>query len=199
MKLSKRELGLLVLLLVFAVGALYYTQFYTPMSKQLTDLASKSQNLTIQITDAKSRISKIPDVESQINELENEFDNLKEKFLDGWDEPVLMVYLEDLIGDLAEKTTIYFDRNSPDKLYNSGTIRISLNTSYQNFKSVISKLENGLLYNVPSSVSLDYSDDSDKSLKADLILKFYTLNEPDPFKDDYEFMKGQYGKENIFR
>jgi len=142
MKLSKRELGLLVLLLVFAVGALYYTQFYTPMSKQLTDLASKSQNLTIQITDAKSRISKIPDVESQINELENEFDNLKEKFLDGWDEPVLMVYLEDLIGDLAEKTTIYFDRNSPDKLYNSGTIRISLNTSYQNFKSVISKLEN---------------------------------------------------------
>lgn len=198
MRLSKRELSLLVLMLILAVGALYYTQFYTPMNKQLTDLASRSQNLSIQITDVKSKINNISDIESKINELDHEFNSLKEKFLDGWDEPVLMVYLEDLIGDSAVKSQVDFDRNAPDELYNSGTIKLSLNTNYHSFKSIISKLENGLLYNVPSSVYLDYLNDEEDGLRAEVFLSFYTLNEPDPFQDDYEFMRGPYGKENIF-
>lgn len=199
MKLSKRELALLIIMLVIAAGALYYTQFYTPVSNEIADLKQKADSLAIQVMDAKTKSSKIPEIEAQLETLEQEFVDLTRNFLTGWDEPVLLVHLEDLIGDMAEKTSISLSTGKAEDYFSDGMLDLTLNTDYNSLKAIINALETSNYFNKPIAINISSSGEGTDALNVSLSLRFFTLNEPDPFQDDYDFMDGQYGKENIFK
>lgn len=200
MKLSKRELILLILVFVIAAGALYYTRFYTPIKDDIKVLQDESDDLMIKINNLNMQKNRIPDLKNELSTLQNEFSELTSDFLLGWDEPLLLVYLENMIGDNAIKKKSTFYLSEPEAYYSSGTIDLELVTNYPNLKGIIKELEEAPYYNKIQAI--DVKKQSGEDNKGDLAVTistvFYTQDDPDFIQDDYDFMTPDHGKENIF-
>ena len=81
MKLSKRELILLILVFVIAAGALYYTRFFTPIKDDIKVLQDESDDLMIRINNLNMQKNRIPDLKNELSTLQNEFSELSCDFL----------------------------------------------------------------------------------------------------------------------
>ncbi|HZK34731.1 MAG TPA: hypothetical protein VFD33_05415 [Bacillota bacterium] len=197
MKLSRRELFLLISVLVIAAGALYYTQFFTPIKEDISTLQDESDELMVQINNLKMQNNRIPALKEDLSTLEQDFEELTTSFLKGWDEPLLLVYLENMIGNTAVKDRTMFYLSDPREYYSSGTIDLELTTDYHSLKDIIVELENAPYYNKIQFIEARRRS-SYEDLEVTISAVFYTLDDLDFIQDEYSFMTDRYGKDNIF-
>ena len=68
-KISKKEIGTLVLLAFLVTGVIYYLAFYKPMQADLRSLAAQSAELDNQITEATVKASTMKNMQQEIDEI----------------------------------------------------------------------------------------------------------------------------------
>ena len=68
-KLSPREAGMLVILVVLLIGVVYYMGFYTPLQAEMSNIAAQSADCDDQMVVAEAKIAKMGQMQAELDEI----------------------------------------------------------------------------------------------------------------------------------
>ncbi|NLJ41900.1 MAG: hypothetical protein GX352_09910 [Clostridiales bacterium] len=154
MKLTKRERVLLIMVAVVTLAALYYLYYLSPKMEEIATLNQSIGDLEIEIIDLNQQIAQIPVKENELEELKEKAKPVYQRFLSGWDEPLLLAGLENLVGNSMVKTSISFSEIEELPHYTRGLVSFSLLSGYDDLMKAIDKLESSLYYNEIRKISI---------------------------------------------
>ncbi|MGB8453811.1 MAG: hypothetical protein WCD89_15990 [Anaerocolumna sp.] len=199
MRLTKKEEKLLIGAIFIAAAVLFLVYVYFPLDKDINTLKIQQSELSNQIQQAEQRQESVLVLKKQISDLQEEMDTKYDDFLKLWDQPQILVFMEDTINSLGLKESVDFLEPVENSGTKSGDISMAIKTNYNNLKKLISKLEKAKYFNTVSAMDIvDSEDDSSDPLEVNLILSFYSQESTDTYPDKYSFMNGKYKKSNIF-
>jgi|GEM_PF-6078522 len=155
--LSKKEIILLVVLLVVIIIALYYYYFYRPMQEDMAALNSEIQQNQTKLDDLNTKQQTIARAEEEILRLQSGLNDSLSDIPTGIDEPELLVFIEDSVRGLSEDVTIAFNA-TPEltEYYQIKTVVVTLSTTYDHLKTILSAFENAPCRNVIMDFSAAY-------------------------------------------
>ncbi len=200
MKLTKKEQRLLIGAVFVAVAALFLVYVYLPLDKEISDLKIESSELSMKIQQAEQRQESVLKLKKQISDMQEEMDTKYDDFLKIWDQPQLLVFMEETIDDLGLKKSVELLEPVVSGGTKSGDISLALKTNYDDLMKLIKKFEKAKYFSTVSSMEIvDSEDDSSDPLEVNLILSFYSQESTDTYPDKYSFINGKYKKSNIFQ
>lgn len=204
MKLTKRERILLLGALIIAVGIMFFNYIYFPLKEDIKELKTQSEELSIQINEVKQKQALVETLEEQLFKLQEDSDTIYEDVLKTWDEPEILVYIEETLGELGMSELIENYGVITSEGYLNGDINLNMVATYENLMTILSKFEKGKYFNTVEFMTVEVKDDmivgaGMKQLKINLALRFYALDHLNEYTEDYHFMKGKFGKNIIFQ
>lgn len=204
MKLTKREIILLVIVLVLGSTFLYAKYVYSPLDKDIKKLKDEYEQLVEEEAKVKLLDEKIKILKDELLEIENSSNEAYEGMLDIWDQAANLVYMEKVTKNLCDKVVI--NSYTPVDVGNLRSADINLNivTNYDNLQKILKNLEEGQHYCTIENISMDVrSRDSEDwpplELNVNLTVRFYVKGQDTDYPDNYDFMKGKFNKKNIFQ
>ncbi len=200
MKLTKREQKMLVGTIFIAAAVLFLVYVYFPINKDINSLKIQSSEVSTKIQEAEQRQKSVVDLKKQISALQKEISTQYDDFMEIWDQPAILVYLESTIDKLGLKNSVEFLEPITINEIKSCDISLGLKTNYNNLVKLFKSLEKGKYFNIVSSIDItDSEDESPNPLEVNLVLRFYSQESIDTYPAEYSFMNGQYKKSNIFQ
>lgn len=204
MKLTKREIILLVIVLVLGSTFLYAKYVYSPLDKDIKKLKDEYEQLVEEEAKVKLLDEKIKILKDELLEIENSSNEAYEGMLDIWDQAANLVYMEKVTKNLCDKVVI--NSYTPVDVGNlrSADINLDIVTNYDNLQKILKNLEEGQHYCTIENISMDVkSRDSEDwpplELNVNLTVRFYVKGQDTDYPDNYNFMKGKFNKKNIFQ
>lgn len=194
MKISKRELILLIILVVLGTGVILYRYVYAAKTAEAVKLESeleanrvKLTKLTVKQDEDEKNIQKIRKIDSDIMSIERKVPYIK-------DMPGMLVDMYYLITEnKLEGKDIAFSGISDGGSYSYFTISFEVSGVKDNIDDFLKELENFKREISISSISFTVVGKDLFNVKLDL--KVYMLKDSQPHKEptDYDFMEGRYG------
>lgn len=205
MKLTKREKVLLPASLIIIVAALFINFVYLPLFKELKALHTQTNDLSYQLLDAEDKQRRIASLKDELSQGEEEFKIQYANILQIWDQAELLTFVEDTVGSYSVMKSIdFFDAITVDRLQ-AGEINVVMKTSYDMLDKILQRFEDADYYNNITSLSITGPKKDQTEVKAgsdalevSMNLRFYSHNQYGVFPEEYDFMDGKYGKDNIF-
>lgn len=204
MKLTKREIILLVIVLVLGSTFLYAKYVYSPLDKDIKKLKDEYEQLVEEEAKVKLLDEKIKILKDELLEIENSSNEAYEGMLDIWDQAANLVYMEKVTKNLCDKVVI--NSYTPVDVGNlrSADVNLDIVTNYDNLQKILKNLEEGQHYCTIENISMDVkSRDSEDwpplELNVNLTVRFYVKGQDTDYPDNYNFMKGKFNKKNIFQ
>ncbi|MDF2537651.1 MAG: hypothetical protein K0S76_672 [Herbinix sp.] len=155
MKLTKREKVLLLSALIVITAAVFIMYIYLPLTKEINDLQIKSEDLTFQLQDAKTKNRLIIDLEKQITEAKAVMKDKQEDILKIWDQAELLVFVENILNGLCDKESIdFYDAVELDNI-KAGDVGVKFKTDYNQLKNILANFEEAKYYNTITSLAID--------------------------------------------
>lgn len=205
MKLTNREKILLPSALLIIAAALFLNFVYLPLSKEVSALKTQALDNDLRIDEEQAKESKIKSLKEKLTTVQKDFEVKHEDFLQVWDQPELISFVEDTISPFCVKKSIdFFDAVSVDAI-RAGEINLVFKSDYNSLRKILQKFEEAKYYSTITTMDITGSDttdpglsESDQLLQVSLNIRFYAKNLNDTYPKDYDFMAGSYGKTNIF-
>ncbi len=224
-KISNREKLLLLVVLVLVAIYFFIDKMYTPITDEVKELRKQSEDLAIQVEDMNNKEELIADLSSQEETLQKEINEVNKDIFVVWDDPELLVYIERVFGEFGEVKSEAFSETLDATGYWTGDVTLSYETNYENLKKIMTEFEKNKYFNTvvtfdissrsaeqanidpntgiitDTTLDTDNSDEvtNDDTLVVNLVLRFYSQETFGKYPDNYDFMKGIFGKENIFK
>lgn len=221
MKVSKREKTLLLVVLMLAIVCAYYLLFLKPYLTEISDLNIQKTNSETQVqtyTQLKKNVDLIND---QIEEKRLEIVEYSNDILIGFDQPPVLVYLEETVGKYAQKNMFVFGTPEFIGQMSTSPVKVTMLTTYEGLKDFIEEITNGeYIINVSSIQTMIASntqdgvqteegninsddnapsedtevsiDGSNNLLEVTLELKVYSMLGDVPTDKEYEFDNNSY-------
>ncbi len=200
MKLTKKEQKLMIGTIFVAAAAIFLVYVYFPLDREISELKIHSSELSTQLQMAEKRQQSITELKKQISVIQEEMDKEYDNFLKIWDQPELLVFMEDVIDKLGIKQSVELLEPVEGSGIKSGDISMELKTNYNDLMSLFKKLEKAKYFSTVYAMDIvDSEDDSTDPLEVNLILRFYSKENTDKYPEKYSFMNGKYKKSNLFQ
>ena len=224
-KISNREKLLLLVVLALVVIYFFIDKMYTPITDEVKELRKQSEDLAIQVDNMDDKEELIADLSTQVETLQKEIDEVNKDIFVVWDDPELLVYIEKVMGKYGEVKSEVFAEALDATGYWTGDVTLSYEANYENIKKLMSEFEKNKYFNTVvtfdissrsaeqvnidtnTGIITDATSDTDNSneaknddtLAVNLVLRFYSKEIVGKYPEKYDFMKGEFGKDNIFK
>ena len=143
MKVSKREKTLLIIVLMLALICAYYLLFLKPYLTEINDLNIELANNETQAqTYAQLKVN-VDNIDNQIEEKRNEIEEFSHDISTGFDQPPVLVYLEETVGYHGEKNMFVFGTSEQVGQMIISPVKITMVTTYDELKGFISDVSEG--------------------------------------------------------
>lgn len=203
MKLTEREKILLPAALIIIAAILFINFIYLPMSKEISSLKSQVEENELLISESETKQNAIKTLEDKLVTTKQTSQTEHQDVLQSWDQPELIVFVENTINSLCEKTSIDFFDVSEAQAVQAGDINIVFVTDYESLQRILKKFEDAKYYNTITLFDIHEPEtvapDGEKLLDVSLNIRFYSRNLISSYPVEYSFMDGDYGKTNIFK
>lgn len=218
MVLSKKEKILLIILGVLIVGYIYFNYFLSPVLQRIS--SSKSNIYSYETSLNSLNLTKLKNERNkkELEEIKNKA-KLSEKALPKSERNPEIHYNLKVLGDKSNIiiNSIDFGANTPytsdkledDKKENNELNLADLNTVAVNinvtgdFKSIInfiSDVEKDTRIAEVSSININNEDGAESgNLSANISINYYYIASKDDNNEEYDFNKGIYGKDDLFK
>lgn len=206
MKLTTRERILLPAVLVIILSALFINFVYLPLNREIQELETKTGEIGLKITEVQAKQADTLKLQEQAEELTDKLETDNPDILEKWDQPKLLVFIESIMTNLSDQKSIDFYDVVPADTLQVGDINLVMETNYENLQKILKKLEKADYFNTISNYSITevvtYDTAGTKltnNLAVNMNIRLYAkaLQSDDP--DEYDFMKGSFGKSDIFQ
>jgi Tfp pilus assembly protein PilO len=205
MKLTKREEILIFIALLLACLVVMLNYVYTPISKKNSELKDKTMELAGQIDAFKVKKASVHQMKDKTGKLAKKLSTSIENVPGFFDTPQQLYDLENTLQKLCNlKNVNVYD--PVDTVAISGEeIALQLRTNNNNLQKMIKALESAKYFNTLKTISVTKdsggSDKEDKNmdLAVNMVVRFYSQNQPKNYPETYEFSDKSYGKSDIFK
>ena len=206
MKLTTRERILLPAVLVIILSALFINFVYLPLNREIQELESKTSEIGLKITEVQAKQADTLKLQEQAEELTDKLETDNPDILVKWDQPKLLVFIESIMTNLSDQKSIDFYDVVPADTLQVGDINLVMETNYENLQKILKKLEKADYFNTIPNYSITEAITYDttgtkltNNLAVSMNIRLYAkaLQSDDP--DEYDFMKGSFGKSDIFQ
>ncbi len=158
-KLSKRESVLLVLLLIALCGALYYNFILKPYLAKSVDIALKTGEVRVSISDSKAKSAATALLDKSIKDIQDKMGQKFEKVLDSIDRPAIIVMLSKTMRPHASNITLGFPPSYQDLKSNYiTTVETTFQSTEDGFQRILTNLETAAYINRVIKASLILTD-----------------------------------------
>lgn len=206
MKLTKREKVLLIFALIIAILTFFVVYVYLPLQDKIDILQKESDDLALQIQDAKTKEIQIKSLEIELDEMVKKVDEEYKDILQIWDQPELLNFIEVTMKNYCEKQSIDFFDPIDVSSIRTGEITLKVKTDYENLQRLWKDFEKSKYFNTLQSFAINKNmDDSESNnsqqvkLDVTMVLRFYAKNQTQEYPEKYDFIKGNYGKKDIYK
>lgn len=197
--MKRRELNLLIILIVMAIGVAFYQFVYTPKQAEIIELKSqkdlnnnKLEKLKAKQGEAEKNVLLMSNIDKQIKDIEKHIPYIK-------DTPAILVDVYNLLNENGlEGTDILFGSLNEGAVYNYFNVSFEVEGDNEDVYKFLQQIES-----FKREVSIDKIDFTSKTgnlLKIKLALKVFLMKSKvlikEPFR--YDFMEGLYGKNTTF-
>lgn len=194
MKLSRRELVLLIILIIMSVGVLFYQFVYTGRRAEILKLESELKANTDKLAKLMARqhedekyLEKVRSLDAEIRSIERRVPYIK-------DMPGMLVELYYMILEhRLEGNSISFSNITEGEKYDFFNISFEVKGNKSGINDFLQEIES--FRREMSINSISFIVGSSDILNVKLNLKVYLLKDAEPHKEpvDYDFMEGKYG------
>lgn len=206
MKLTKREKVLLLGTLIIAILTFFVIYIYLPIQDSIETLQGQSEELAIQIQDARAKELLITELETELSKLTEEVDERCNDILQVWDQPELLNFIEVTMKNNCEKQSIDFFDPIDVSSIRTGEITIKVKTDYNDLQKLWKDFEKAEYFNTLQSFTAvkDMEDrtminSQEANLDVTMILRFYAKSQSLDYPEEYDFIRGTYGKKDIYK
>jgi hypothetical protein len=203
MKLTEREKILLPAALIIIAAILFINFIYLPLSKEISTLKTQVEENELLISESTAKQNAIKSLEDKLVTARKTSQTEHQDVLQSWDQPELIVFVEDTINSLCEKTSIDFFDVMTAQAVQAGEVNIVFTTDYESLQRIIKKFEDAKYYNTITLFDIHEPEtvapDGEKLLEVSLNIRFYSKNLNSSYPVEYSFMDDAYGKTNIFK
>jgi len=165
MKISTREVVLLIALFVLLMAGAYYLLFFVPNSNEASELQESINSKNAQIDNASIMLLRRQSLVLQKEALEKEFAGVAKYVHEDFGDTDILRRIENIITPYTDTMNIEFANRNSGSNNNAGltsvrTVQVSLNTSHSNLNGIIKAFEQEDAANriVNFSVSGNYSE-----------------------------------------
>lgn len=168
-KISKKEKYLVIGALVFASVALFVYFYYFPLKDEIKELERQSEEVSLELDEAKSLVVKIENTKKEIENLEMEAAENMAILMENIDEPEILDYISnktnyaDGSSDISDLLAISYDSVSNHDLYYSKDILLIFNSNYNSLKEILKAFEAGDKYASLTSMNITSPKKDDSS------------------------------------
>jgi septal ring factor EnvC (AmiA/AmiB activator) len=223
MKLSRREKILLILVVVLALGAVYYFYFLTPFTKEMTQIQSDIAQKQTEFSTLNMQNGQLKLLDKQIDDLKTQNKELLDKIPTGFDQADLLNFIYDLTKSKSDKTSYIFEQPVDYVKIDCQKATLTFNTNYGNLKEILNTLKtcrfnNRIVLMVATTKEQEAAKPSDNegdgksedgeetadtgnpayTLNVVLTVEFYNIKGDIPADKKYDFGNGSKGKSNLF-
>ena len=169
-KLSKKEKYLVIGALVFASVALFIYFYYFPLKDEIKELERQSEEVSLELDEAKSLVVKIENTKKEIENLEIEAAENMAILMENIDEPEILDYISnktnyaDGSSDISDLIAISYESVSDHDLYYSNDILLSFNSNYDSLKEILKAFEAGDKYASLTTMNITSLEKDDSSV-----------------------------------
>lgn len=164
MKVSKREKTLLITVLMLAIVCGYYLLFLKPYLTEMSDLTIQKANSETQVQTYTQLKKNVDQINDQIEEKKLEIIEYSNDILIGFDQPPVLVYLEEAVGRYAQKQMFLFLPPEYIGQMSSSPVKVTMITTYDGLKGFIEEVSNSqyiiTVSNIQASVASSTEPDS---------------------------------------
>ncbi|MBT3318908.1 MAG: hypothetical protein HN389_03940 [Clostridia bacterium] len=149
MKISKRERTLIFIVLILAAVGAYYLLFLKPYMTEINELNIEKANSEIQVETYAQLKTNVDALDVQIEEKEAEIIEYSKNISTGFDQPPVLVYLEDTVGMYAQKKMFVFGMADYMGQMTISPVIITMVTTYDGLTGFIDEVtQNDYIVNV---------------------------------------------------
>ena len=143
MKVSKREKTLLFIVLLLALVGAYYLLFLKPYLAEIGELNGQLANSKAQVSTYAQIKVNVDNVDEEIAKKQAEIEEFSGYISTGFDQPPVLVYLEDTVGKHGQKNMFVF--GIPEKVGQLiiSPVTITMVTTYDGLKGFITDVTGG--------------------------------------------------------
>jgi len=140
MKVSRRERTLIIVVLLLAAVSAYYLLFLKPYMTEIGELNIKRSNSEIQVETYAQLKANIDLLDTQIEEKEAEIIEYSKNITVGFDQPPVLVYLEETVDKYAQKTMFAFGMAEYMGQMTISPVTITMTTTYEGLTNFINEV-----------------------------------------------------------
>lgn len=205
MRLTKRELILLIIVLVAGISFLFVNYVYIPLKDDIEEL-DEEYNLLLEDEDKARNLSiKIENLKKELVEIEESTVGVFDGMIEIWDQAEILVYLEGILEDLCDRYSLSSYTPVDVVSIRSADIGLNIDTNYNNLQKILARFEDGDYYCSIENISMTSNlidGEADRlipmDISVDLTIRFYAKGQSSDYPEEYDFMKGKFNKSNIF-
>ncbi len=143
MSISKREKMLILILLIVAVFCLYYFFFYKPYMDDISDLNKSIADSEAQILSNRQLVTTENALIDEMNEKTDQLKTLSVSITQGFDQPPMLVYLDQTINRYGTKITYLFSEvQQLGELYVC-PLTVIMKADYDGIKKILTAFSEG--------------------------------------------------------
>lgn len=144
MTMTKREKILICIVLVLAVLFVYYMYFFQPCMNELNELNNQKSSKESTLSAYQQIESRIEEIDKNIEGYKNDITQMSGNIMPRLDQPAVLVYLNDTIGDYdAEKIMYDFEEVAEIGQLKVCQVKVTMNCTYEILKKILKSLEEG--------------------------------------------------------
>lgn len=143
MTMTKREKILICIVLILAVLFVYYMYFLQPSMKDLSELNNQKNSKESTLLAYEQIKSSIEDTNKNISDLKNDITQIGGNIMPRFDQPAVLVYLNDTISEFAQKITYDFEEVKDIGQLKVCRVYVTMSSTYEGLKSILKSLEEG--------------------------------------------------------
>jgi type IV pilus assembly protein PilO len=215
--LSKSEKFLIALLIIMAVGYVYYQYIFTPISKKLVSTRENISNYRTELNQNQILLASNNKLEEEIKELQSKFYEYAADIPKSEREPQILHDLKNLWENKSLNiTSITLGAGMPfseTAAKEGGTetgvdvkpmivpLSIDFSGSYDNVMSFIQELEDSKRITEINSINFSQASDNfaDSTVNTKLTASIIYVEDGSEVERQYDFNNGSYGNRNLFR
>lgn len=143
MNISKRERTLITIVLILAVIAAYYVFFLKPYIDDFGELSSQRTTKSVDLETKTMQQAQVDKLDEQIAGLTEEIESTIANIPQGFDQPPMLVYLEETVNTHAQKIAFTFKHPEMDGQMTITPVTISMYSSYDGLKAILQEFSSG--------------------------------------------------------
>lgn len=226
MTMTKREKILIFIVLILAVLCVYYIYFLQPCFKELDNLNSENALKESTLSTNEMIEASTKKATDDIEEIKNDIALMNGSIMQQFDQPAVLVYLDETIRKHANKIMYDFEEITIVGQLKVCQVKVTMITTYENLKAILKSLQQGeyfasvvgleaklnVIIEIEDPLASGTEDSADKespstdsvpsvpenSLAVGILLEFYNTGEDIPPDREYPFSNGHSYGGDIF-